>query len=120
MVLIRKIEEVHRRSGERIVEVAITEEQLSVLSSHSFEFTVPPAKRVEISGYHNYTAMTAFLQGIAASYPQITRLFTIGTSVQGRNLWVLEISDNPGSNEPGEPEFKYVANMHGDEVVGRF
>lgn len=68
--------------------------------------------------YHNYNELTEFLENIASNYPAITNLFSIGQSVQGRELWVLEISDNPGINEI-EPEFKYIANMHGDETPGR-
>lgn len=69
--------------------------------------------------HHNFDQMTAYLQDLHRQYPKITRLYSIGKSVQGRKLWVVEISDNPGKHEPGEPEFKYVANMHGNEVVGR-
>ena len=74
--------------------------------------------RNPMEDYHNYIELTNFLQNIANQNPDITRLESIGQSVQGRELWVMEITDNPGINEV-EPEFKYIANMHGDETVGR-
>jgi carboxypeptidase D len=75
-------------------------------------------RSVDFRGYHNYERLTAALNEYAVTYPEITRLVSVGNSVQGRKLWALEVSRNPGVREP-EPYFKYVGNMHGDEVVGR-
>ncbi|NOR44484.1 MAG: DUF2817 domain-containing protein [Candidatus Delongbacteria bacterium] len=50
-------------------------------------------------------------------YPAICKRIQIGTSVQGRELWVLKISDNVDVEE-AEPELKFVSTMHGDEVTG--
>lgn len=69
--------------------------------------------------HHNYVKMEKILRELSESYPKLTRMYSIGKSVQGRELWVLEISKNPGIHVPGVPEFKYIANMHGNEVVGR-
>jgi len=69
--------------------------------------------------HHNYEEMTWFLKYFAEEFPDITRLYSIGRSVQNRKLWVLEISDNPGQHDPGEPEMKYIGNVHGNEVIGR-
>ncbi|XP_040152516.1 carboxypeptidase D [Anopheles arabiensis] len=69
--------------------------------------------------HHNYTSMVSYIQDLASNYPSITHLYTIGKSVQGRDLWVMEVTEQPGQHAPGKPEVKYIANMHGNEVVGR-
>ena len=38
-------------------------------------------------------------------------------SVSGQQLWVLALSVCPERHSVGIPEFKYVANMHGNEVT---
>jgi hypothetical protein len=68
--------------------------------------------------YPSFNQITTFLKDIAAKYPHITKLESIGKSVEGRDLWVLKISDNPKLDEV-EPEFKYISSMHGDEITGR-
>ncbi len=70
--------------------------------------------------YHNYDALTVFLKRIATAYPQQTYLYSIGKSVQGRDLWVLALAQtHPDKHIPLRPEAKYVGNMHGNEVAGR-
>ncbi|XP_045685900.1 carboxypeptidase M [Phyllostomus hastatus] len=69
--------------------------------------------------YHHQEEMEEFLKNVAQNYTSITHLHSIGKSVKGRNLWVLVVGRSPKEHRIGIPEFKYVANMHGDETVGR-
>ncbi|KAL3990137.1 Zinc carboxypeptidase family protein [Acanthocheilonema viteae] len=59
------------------------------------------------------------LTNLHKKYPHITYLYEIGKSVQGRPLTVLAIGKFPMKHIPGIPEFKYVANIHGNEISGR-
>ncbi|UCF66549.1 MAG: proprotein convertase P-domain-containing protein [Acidobacteriota bacterium] len=68
--------------------------------------------------YHTYATLTADLQQIAADHAEITELISLGTSVQGRELWMMLITDEPHL-EQDEPAVVYIAAMHGDEVVGK-
>uniref|UniRef100_A0A8D9DVC0 Carboxypeptidase M n=1 Tax=Cacopsylla melanoneura TaxID=428564 RepID=A0A8D9DVC0_9HEMI len=69
--------------------------------------------------YHDYEKMTKYLRQTSSRYPNLTALYSIGKSVQGRDLWVMVVSASPYEHMIGKPDVKYVANMHGNEAVGR-
>lgn len=69
--------------------------------------------------HHNYVEMEEYLKELTENYANITRLYSIGSSVEGRQLYVVEITKNPGKHTSEKPEVKYIGNMHGNEVVGR-
>jgi len=71
-----------------------------------------------MSAYHTYQEITDTLTIWAQQFSNIAELHSIGQTVQGREMWIMKISDNV-SFEEAEPEFKYISTMHGDEVVGK-
>jgi murein tripeptide amidase MpaA len=65
-------------------------------------------------GYHSFKEMAAYVKSVAAAYPHIVRVFSVGKSHEGRKLWAAEISDNPGTDE-GEPEVLFDGLHHARE-----
>uniref|UniRef100_A0A061S7Q8 Carboxypeptidase D n=1 Tax=Tetraselmis sp. GSL018 TaxID=582737 RepID=A0A061S7Q8_9CHLO len=84
------------------------------------KFDLSPSSPDQIlQRYFSNEQLGQYLQNYAKRCSNISRLFSIGKSASGRwNLWALEISNNPGTDEP-KPYVKLVANMHGNEPSGR-
>ena len=64
--------------------------------------------------YRTLAEMEQMLEDIAGNYPDITSLYSIGTTFEGRDIWCLEITDNPGVDE-GEPGVFYMGLHHARE-----
>ena len=68
--------------------------------------------------YHTHDEVGVELAAVAAAYPGITRLETLGYSTtDGRAIWGLKISDNPMLDED-EPVVLFNAVHHAEEVMG--
>jgi carboxypeptidase E len=73
-----------------------------------------------LNNHHSNEQVIQVLSDINKKCPNITYLYDLGMkSVNNKPLRVIVFSDLPETHEIGEPEFKYIANMHGNEVVGR-
>lgn len=67
--------------------------------------------------YPTYDAYIDMMYQFATDHPDICEVFSIGQTVEGRELMMAKISDNVGTRE-SEPQFLYTGTMHGDEIAG--
>ena len=76
---------------------------------------VPPTR------YHHYEELVEALKDVNEKWPKLTRLYTLSEkTLSGRDLWVIQISTDANKERSDlKPMVKYVANMHGNEPVGR-
>jgi hypothetical protein len=69
--------------------------------------------------YPLYEEVTRKLRELVQQYPELAELYSIGKSGEGRDLWVLEITNKntgPGKSKPG---MWMDGNIHAREVSGR-
>ena len=101
------------------IELIVDETELVDLQNLGIKFDIIIPDVIEYDDsvrgqYHTLAQMEAILQGIADNYPSITDLYSIGETYEGRDIWCLEVSDNPGVDE-GEPGVFFMGLHHARE-----
>jgi len=99
------------------VDVLIDKSELEYLIRINLNFSIIKNEYMNqmLNGkYHKLDEMESILMNISQDYPDITKLFSIGLSYENRNIWCLEISDNPGNNED-EPGILIMGVHHARE-----
>lgn len=85
--------------------------------------TTPSAFQVQtgspnLGGYYTFAQMNAAMDALVAAYPTLASKTSLGTTVGGRNIWCIKISDNVASDESNEPEVLYIGVQHAREAIG--
>jgi len=66
--------------------------------------------------YHSYAELERDLMALEEAYPEIARLYDIGDSLEGRNIYALKISDNASFDE-NEAEVIFIGCHHAREWI---
>lgn len=72
----------------------------------------------DFSHYYTYEELTSFLKSIQEKYENLAKLHSIGKSAQGRDIWLMEITNfktGPGNDKSG---YYIDGNLHASEVAG--
>lgn len=68
--------------------------------------------------YNDHAAITEICKKIAAAYPDLAKLESIGKSYKGRDLWCLTITDFKKGSPDSKPGMYIDGNIHSNEVQG--
>jgi hypothetical protein len=89
-----------------------------LFSSFLFFPMVSEAEGNPADGYHDYKAMTADLKQLASRNPQIAKLSSIGKTLKGRDIWMMQISGTKGLSPLEKQALLICGNLEGDHVIG--
>lgn len=67
--------------------------------------------------YRDYQEVTAFVQAAVRAYPDLARLESLGRSFQGRELWLVTVSDGSTGSADSKPALWVDGGIDSDEVV---
>ncbi|UCC33126.1 MAG: zinc carboxypeptidase [Candidatus Bathyarchaeota archaeon] len=67
--------------------------------------------------YHTYEEVELELHQVESNHNDIAKVYDIGDSIEGREIWAIKISDNPTQEEAGEPDVLYMGAHHAREWI---
>lgn len=74
--------------------------------------------RLEYNRYYRYHAMVEVLEDFQRTYRDLAKLYSIGKSYEGRDIWCLELSNQKTGPAEEKPGYYLDGNTHAGEVTG--
>ena len=114
----------HKTNAERAYAYA-NKKEFSEFLKLGIDYKIIPKKIISYNNgsknnwdyYPTYEEYEDMMMAFADSFPDICKLHHLGTLNSGREILIVQISDNVGQKED-EPSFLYTSSMHGDELAG--
>lgn len=73
---------------------------------------------VDFHHFHSYEEATLLLRKWAAAYPNLVELYSVGQSLEGRELWQITITNKKTGRHTDKPAFFIEGGRHAGEITG--
>lgn len=77
-----------------------------------------PKVTVSWNRYYTHEGIGEICKKIAAAHPDLAKISSIGKSFQGRDMWILTITDFKKGKPDEKPGFYLDGNIHSNEIQG--
>ena len=77
-----------------------------------------PKVQASWNKYYTYEGITELCKKLAKEYPDLVTMESMGKSYQGREIYVLTITDKKAKNPDFKPGFWIDGNIHSTEIQG--
>ena len=74
---------------------------------------------IDFDHYHGFEEMAEILEVLAEEHPNLCSLYSIGQSTEGRELWLMEITNKETGPAEEKPAVYVDGNTHASEVTGQ-
>ncbi len=71
---------------------------------------------MDFKHFYDYEDMAATLERVADAFPDLTELRSIGRSREGRDLWMLRVTNEKVGTPDEKPAIYVDGNIHGNEI----
>ncbi|MDX6769242.1 MAG: M14 family metallopeptidase [Elusimicrobiota bacterium] len=89
---------------------------LSLLTAAAAHAAPGGDRRAEPIAFRDHAGATAALHDIARSAPELASVFSIGRSVEGRDIWALRLNARARGEEPSDkPGVVFIGTIHARE-----
>ncbi len=73
---------------------------------------------IRFDRFHRYAELTRILKVLAREHPSLLRLESIGKSYEGRDVWLVTLTNFATGLDTEKPAFYVDGNLHATEVAG--
>ena len=78
----------------------------------------PVAPMSLVSGYHTYSQMVTEINQAVVDHPALVKVFSIGKSYLGRDIWAAKVNSDDVGNGDYQPEALFIGGQHAREHIG--